>query len=197
MFLLSKPGESSIQTLLAKRRSEEFSYAEVGASRGEIPKDYALLNGHTELGRGAATFANAAEAVRRWKMFDVPGMQLCWPHAPIEVGTEVAVVVHHFGFWSINFCRIVYVIDEDGPVRRYGFAYGTLREHAEQGEERFSVEWDRASDIVSYEVLSFSRPGSVLTRIAYPLARRLQKQFVRNSLAAMVRATAATGPATK
>jgi uncharacterized protein (UPF0548 family) len=106
----------------------------------------------------------------------------------------VAALAHHFGFWSINFCRIVYVIDEDGPTRRYGFAYGTLREHAECCEERFSVEWNRASDVLSYEVLSFSRPGSSLTRIAYPLARRLQKQFVQNSLAAMFRAVSSPIP---
>jgi uncharacterized protein (UPF0548 family) len=28
----------------------------------------------------------------------------------------------------------------DGPVRRFGFAYGTLPDHVESGEERFTVE---------------------------------------------------------
>jgi uncharacterized protein (UPF0548 family) len=94
----------------------------------------------------------------------------------------------HFGFWSLNFCRIVYVIEEDGPVRRFGFAYGTLTEHAERGEERFTVEWDRASDVVSYEIMSFSRPGNWKTRMGYPVATRLQDDFARSSVDAMARA---------
>jgi uncharacterized protein (UPF0548 family) len=126
------------------------------------------------------------EAMRQWKMFSVPGIQLCWPGAPIRPGQAVAVVIKHFGFWSLNCCKIVYVIDEDGPIRRFGFAYGTLCEHAEQGEERFMVEWRRASDLVDYEIISFSRPGNIAVKIGYPLARRLQNRFVRYSLAAML-----------
>jgi uncharacterized protein (UPF0548 family) len=82
-------------------------------------------------------------------------------------------------------------IDEDGPVRRFGFAYGTLPEHAEQGEERFSVEWHRDSDLVSYDILSFSRPGNAAVKFAYPLARWLQRRFLRHSLAAMANAARA------
>src|SRR5437773_1945486 len=78
-----------------------------------------------------------------------------------------------------------YVIDEDGPVRRYGFAYGTLPDHADRGEERFTVEWDRRSDLISYDILSFSRSGSLIRQAAYPAARRLQRRFLRNSLVAM------------
>ena len=83
--------------------------------------------------------------------------------APIAPDTAVAVLVRHFGFWSLNFCRIVYVIYEDGPVSRYGFAYCTLQEHFESGEEQFVVEWDRSSDVVHYEISSFSRPGKLAT----------------------------------
>jgi uncharacterized protein (UPF0548 family) len=128
------------------------------------------------------------EAVRQWKMFDVPGIQLCWPAVPIQPREAVAVIIKHFGFWSLNCCRIVYVIDEDGPTRRFGFAYGTLPEHAEQGEERFTVEWQPASDLVCYEILSFSRPGCAAVKVAYPAARWLQRRFLRHSLAAMLNA---------
>lgn len=136
-------------------------------------------------------FDRAVKALSQWKMFDVPGIQLCWPDALIQPGTTVAVVVKHFGFWSFNCCKIVYVIDEDGPIRRFGFAYGTLPEHAEQGEERFTVEWHRSSDLVSYDILSFSRPGNMAVKAAYPLARWLQRRFLQRSLAAMVDAVRA------
>jgi len=38
-------------------------------------------------------------------------------------------------------------IDDDGPIKRFGFAYGTL-DHAESGEARFAVEWDQQGDDV-------------------------------------------------
>jgi len=78
----------------------------------------------------------------------VPGVELCWPDARLEPGTIVAVRVAHLGFWSLNFCRIIYLIDDNGAVERFGFGYGTLAEHAERGEERFTVEWNRADDSV-------------------------------------------------
>ena len=84
----------------------------------------------------------------------------------------------------MNACRIVYVVEEQ---QRYGFAYGTLSEHAERGEERFTVEWKREEDTVWYDLLAFSKPGP-MARLGYPLARRLQKRFAHDSKEAMKRA---------
>ena len=81
-----------------------------------------------------------------------------------------------------------YTIDEDGPVKRFGFAYGTLEDHAESGEVRFLVEWHRESDEVWYDLLAFSRPNQFLARVGYPFSRRLQKKFASESKAAMVKA---------
>jgi hypothetical protein len=52
----------------------------------------------------------------------------------IQVGQIVAVIARLFNFWLLNACRIVYVVDEAGPIQRYGFAYGTLPEHAESAK---------------------------------------------------------------
>lgn len=189
MFCVSKPTEQQIRATLARQQTQDFSYSEVGSSRAELPRHYAVLHSRTNIGRGSVTFEKAMAAVSQWKMFDLPGIWLCWPSAPVRPGSTVALVIKHFGFWSLNCCRIVYVVDdEDGPLRRYGFAYGTLPEHAERGEERFTVEWDRTSDLICYDILSFSRPANLLTQMAYPVARRLQRSFMRNSLAAMASA---------
>jgi uncharacterized protein (UPF0548 family) len=190
MFLLNRPDESQIRQILAGLRESPFSYPEVGATRGELPRGYAVLHGRVDLGHGAVAFAKAVQALLQWKMFEAPGIQLCWPNAPIQPGENVAVLVKHFGFWSLNCCRIVYRVDEDGPVRRFGFAYGTLKEHAEQGEERFCVDWHRARNVVGYEILSFSRPVNILAKAGYPLAAWLQKRFLRDSMAAMTKAVA-------
>src|SRR5262249_800616 len=64
----------------------------------------------------------------------------------------------------------------------------TLPEHAESGEERFTVEWHEADAAVWYDILAFSRPQQLLARCGYPIARRLQKRFARDSAAAMQRA---------
>lgn len=140
------------------------------------------------LGEGEETFARAVRAVNAWKMFDVGWLRLSPAGAPVEVGTVVAVVAGRFGVWSVNPCRIVYLVDEEkGGVRRYGFAYGTLPGHAVCGEERFTVEWRRDGS-VHYDLYAFSRPSGMVVRAGYPLMRALQRRFARDSLRAMVRA---------
>lgn len=100
----------------------------------------------------------------------------------------MAVLARVFGFWILNACRIVYVIDDSGPIETFGFAYGTLPDHVECGEERFTVEWNHSNDSVSYDILAFSRPNHPLTWLGYLYVRRLQKQFARDSRQAMLRA---------
>jgi uncharacterized protein (UPF0548 family) len=102
----------------------------------------------------------------------------------------VAVIARLLGLWWLNACGIVYVVDEEGPVQRFGIAYGTLPEHAESGEERFTVEWPEADNAVWYDILAFARPQQLLARPGYPLARRPQKWFAKDSAAAMQRAVA-------
>jgi uncharacterized protein (UPF0548 family) len=92
--------------------------------------------------------------------------------------------------WTLNACRIVHVVDEP---RRFGFAYGTLPDHVESGEERFIVEWNQDDDTVWYDILAFSRPNHFLTRLGYPLVRRLQKRFARDSAGTMKKAAFSVG----
>ena len=98
------------------------------------------------------------------------------------------------GLWWLNSCRIVYVVDESGPISRFGFAYGTLPGHVESGEERFLIEWDRGENSVWYDILAFSRPNHILTRLGYLVVRRTQKRFGRDSAATMFRAINRTAP---
>jgi uncharacterized protein (UPF0548 family) len=81
------------------------------------------------------------------------------------------------------------MVEDHGPVERYGFAYGTLPGHAEKGEERFTIEWDRENGAVFYNVLAFSQPAHPLARLGAPFARRLQNRFARDSVRAMDSAT--------
>ncbi|HEX6280104.1 MAG TPA: DUF1990 domain-containing protein [Pyrinomonadaceae bacterium] len=188
MFLLTRPTDAQIKEFLESRKGDSFSYREVGASRESPPNGYNIDRNGVILGYGESDFARAKTAVREWKMFNVPGMQLLYPDTPIEVGRIVAPLAHHLGFYSLNSCRIVYVIDEPDE---FGFAYGTLSEHAEIGEERFLVDFDRESGAVWYDIFAFSRPGHILVKLGYPYSRYKQKQFAAASKKAMLRAVEA------
>jgi uncharacterized protein (UPF0548 family) len=188
-----QPAEPYLRDFLNAQQRVAFSYREVGLSRDQAPAGYNLDHNRILLGKGQAVFEAACAALRRWQMFPGEWARIEPADAPLQTGTTVAVLAHAFGLWWLNAARIVYVIEEEGPVRRFGFAYGTLPQHLEQGEERFSVEW-HPDDTVWYDLLAFSRPRYWLVRLAYPLARRLQRRFARESQAAMQRAVAGAVP---
>ena len=190
MFLLTKPDRSAVQRFLDDRENDQFSYPEIGATESEVPSGYNIDHNRVKLGVGTEVFEYAKTAIRKWKMFDLGWVELISTETPIEIGQSVAILVSHFGFYSLNAARIVYVIDEP---ERFGFAYGTLTEHGEIGEERFSVEYHSDSGAVWYDILAFSRPASFLAKIGYPIARSLQKAFATDSKAAMQRAVGGAG----
>jgi uncharacterized protein (UPF0548 family) len=184
MFLVRHPSDQRIRSFISAQQQSQLSYNPSGLTRDSLPAGYNVDHNRVRLGTGVECFNAAVAAITQWKMFDLGWVRLCWDDTPIEPGANVAIVVHHLGFWSINACRIVYVIDEPG---RYGFAYGTLAQHAEIGEERFMVEWNRQDDSIWYDILAVSKPGP-LARFGYPYARRLQKRFARDSKRAIQRA---------
>jgi len=188
---LRKPNDAAIAEFLSRQRDSSFTYAEVGASRADPPPGYAIDHHTVRLGAGQAAFQAARDAINRWEMFNVDWVDVHTPVGPVSPGMNVAVLARVLGLWYLNACRIVYLIDETGTAETYGFAYGTLRDHAEKGEERFTVVWENADDSVRYEQFAFSRPNHLLTRLNYPLARTVQKRFAKDALAAMTRAVAA------
>lgn len=189
MIRIRKPAPDEIRAFLARQRQAGFSYPHVGATKGQPPAGWVTDHNRIRLGTGREAFEAGCAALRRWEMFRLGWIETHGTaDTPIVPGQEVAVLAHLFGTWWLNACRIVYVVDEEAPVRRYGFAYGTLPDHAERGEERFSVEWRREDDSVWYDLLAFSRPGYWMVKLARPLARRFQRRFAAESLAAMKRA---------
>lgn len=165
-----------------------FSYSEIGATAGDIPDSYNIYQNRIQLGRGERTWEAAVQAIQNWRMFDLSWVKVYPPIAPIEVGTTVAVLASHLMIYSLNASRIVYTVDESALARRFGFAYGTLDDHAESGEERFTVEWNQEDDAVWYDILAFSRPRHWAARIGYPISRHLQRKFARDSKQAMLNA---------
>ncbi len=195
MFLCRKPSEEFVRQFIASQKDLAFSYSAVGATQGQPPAGYAVDHNRIKLGRGHETYQRAISALRSWQQFDLGWVTLVPPGQPLKVGTTVAVQAKTFGFWSLNAARLVYVIDEeDSEKARFGFAYGTLPDHVERGEERFTVEWRKDDDdTVWYDIYAFSRPKQALVRLGFPIARMLQKRFVRESLAVMRKLGRLTG----
>lgn len=185
MFLLRKPTAETIRQFISSQRDSPFSYSQTGATRGRPPAGFTVDHNRIQIGDGKETYKRAVAALRSWKQFDLGWVAIVPSGLAVEVGTTVAVRAKTFGVWSLSACRIVYVIDEDKEVKKFGFAYGTLPDHVECGEERFTVEW-QTDDSVWYDILAVSRPQHPLVKLGRPLARMLQKRFAGESLQVML-----------
>ena len=182
MFKIREPSARDVANFISSQRDRSFTYPEVGATNTTPPAGYNVDHNRIQLGQGEATYYRALDALNAWRHFDLGWVTIVPRGVPIEVGAVVAVKARAYGTWSLNACRVVYVIDEP---RRFGFAYGTLPDHVERGEERFLIEWNANDNSVWYDILAFSRPQHPLVKLSSPLARKLQKQFARESLVRM------------
>ena len=140
-----------------------------------------------ELGPGQAVFERAKRALSKWRQFDLGWLEAFPEDTPIRVGETVFVLAR--------------AVACGGPMRP-GLCMPWMRVrrllavwlcvwdvagHVERGEERFLIEWDRASDVVSFDILAFSRPKHYLVRLNSRRARTMQKRFAVESTAAMKR----------
>ena len=191
MITLSKPQPCDVSEFLRSCEDAPFTYDHIGATRyaDEMPSGFHHDESTRFLGRGQNVFAAGTQALRQWQMFPSEMTTVLTPASAIDVGQVVAIRFKSPIAWCVCACRIVYTIDErESETARFGFAYGTLPGHVECGEERFLVEWDRASDDVWYSILAFSKPQHPLVKFAQPYARYQQARFRRLSGESMVRA---------
>jgi uncharacterized protein (UPF0548 family) len=183
MFSFRRPSEASIRQSLATARELPLNYGFAFKTEGNsdlpvIPHGYERDHTRSEIGHGALAFQAAREAFRQWKHFDLGWVRVANPEARIEVEEMVAVEAHVLGLWSVNYSRILYVIDE---IDQFGFGYGTTAQHVERGEERFLLEFYPVSGVVAYDLLAISSPAHWLARIGYPYTRNRQKRFAAAS----------------
>ena len=188
MLSLRKPSVDALRRFMAAQAKLPFTYEAVGATAETAPPGYVVDRTRVKLGEGEQVFRLAITALRRWEQFRLDWVEAWSPDTPIQPGEVVAVMGRAVGVWWLNACRIVYIVDEAGPISKFGFAYGTLPGHVESGEERFLIEWNRGDNTVWFDIIAFSRPNHFLTRYGYPVVRRLQKQFGRDSAASMLKA---------
>jgi uncharacterized protein (UPF0548 family) len=190
MFSFHRRSASQLDNWLTRQGQLLLSYPHVGCTNGAAPASYVVDHNRQLLGYGAAVFAAGCAALQRWAMFDLGWVTAYPTTTPLTVGAVVSVIARFGPLQIWNACRIVYTVDYDGPVQQWGFAYGTLPGHVARGEERFLIEWNRATDEVFYDLLAYSQPQHPLAKIGYPIVRRMQARFARDSKAAMLAAVA-------
>jgi uncharacterized protein (UPF0548 family) len=174
--------EPRIRRRLREAIAQDLTYPDIGATlTNRLPTGYRRISAEMSMGIGEHAFRKAREGLSTWKAHRDSGVIIYPSVAPIMVSVNVLAILHFAGLRLALPCRIVDVIDE---TRRYGFAYGTLKGHAESGEERFEVHW-RDDDEVVFTVSAFSKPDRWYSIAAGPLARRLQDRATNGYLDAL------------
>jgi uncharacterized protein (UPF0548 family) len=185
MRLVCPARAGSIDRLLTYLSGTVVTYVDVGASlTGRCPTGFRWDSYDTVLGHGAATFQRASFGLQHWQAHRGPAIRV-WPaDARVAVGTTVVVTLGTPLVALAAPCRVVEVIDE---IDRWGFAYGTLPGHPEEGEEAFTVSIS-PDGTVRFEIAAFSRPGSPVVTLAGPIGRAAQRAGTKGYLRALRRA---------
>ena len=188
MVSLRRPSSETIRAFLASQSELDFTYAAVGATASVPPAGYAVDHTRIKLGEGEEVFTRAKAALGRWEQFRL-GWVEAWPPGPRSGRRDRG------GRGPRAWALVAECLPDRLRRGRGGSGHagtgsptGRCPDHAGTGEERFLVEWDRASGEVRYDILAFSRPHRLLIRLGYPYMRRVQKRFGRESAAAMVKA---------
>jgi uncharacterized protein (UPF0548 family) len=196
MFSFHQPSDAQIGDYLARQAGQPFSYNFVGCTREQpvAARGWKIDHHRVLLGHGPEVFTRGRAAIDTWEMFPSKIAKVFGHDVPRE-NLPVAVLyrVSFFPLWLLMPARVVHTIHDTitrggHTINRYGFAYGTLPDHPERGEERFLIEWNRSDDTVHYDLLAISQPRHFLARAGYPYTRHEQSRFRHLSGLAMQRA---------
>ena len=185
-----RPSRDRLRALRDRGATDSLTYEPVGLSRLTEPASgYRVDHWSRTIGHGDRVFELARAALREWRVHTGAGLVVEASGPPAEGDVVAMAAPLPIGFVEVV-CRVVDVVDEPN---RAGFAYGTLTNHPEEGEESFTV--TRADDgTVTFEIVAVSKPRLVLARALPPVARRLQVTVTNRYLDAMQRAVAVRRP---
>lgn len=128
------------------------------------------------------SFETASEALLRYRVFD-PARMLARVCTEDGLVAEGATIVQRVRIGPASLETAVRVVGVQRSDERVGFSYVTVRGHPEQGLASFAVL--RVPGGGRIEAEAWSKPGSLLTLLGRPIARRLQRRFTREALASL------------
>lgn len=171
-----RPTQKALDRLVATAAEHTPTYPGRGASlTGAHPDGYHWHGSELTVEAG---WNQARDAIRAWAGHRSTGAILSPERPPLVEGSTMAFGVRVLGIWATGACRIVEVIDSGDE---FGFSYGTLPHHPEEGEELFAVR-DNGDGTVTFRVAAFSRPAGLLTTVIGPIGRLIQRTMTRRYL---------------
>ena len=161
-----------MERLLERLETARLTYDDVGATlAGKRPEGFHHDRYDAVVGQGAEAFQRAITGLKTWKAHRLPGMRVFPAGLEVRNGATVVVTVGTPVAAIAAPCRIVGIVDGQ---TRWGFAYGTLPGHPEQGEELFAVSI-APDESVHFEIEALSRPADALVRLGGPIGRGVQR----------------------
>jgi uncharacterized protein (UPF0548 family) len=182
VFLLRRPSCDDLARLVDAESAADLTYREVGATAwtDARPAGYRDDRWTADLGSFSHDrFASAAAALAHWHVQRAAGLTI-YPGSPVQPGATFALAFRLAAVYVVAAGRIVYVTSKP---ERFGFGYGTLPSHPEEGEEAFHVV--RQGSRLQLEIVAFSRPRDPLARLGGPLTRAVQLRVTRRYLTAL------------
>jgi uncharacterized protein (UPF0548 family) len=167
---------------LNEQSSLDVTYHPVGITDLPPPIDgYHFVRGTTQLGEGRGTYERAVRSLQEWRVHERVGLSVTSNRPDVEQGSTAVCQMRIVGLNVTIVCRVVKIFDDEN---QWGFAYGTLPHHVEQGEELFLVA-RRSDGTVHFSVSAFSRPRHPLVKVGAPVARAVQRVITTRYLRAM------------
>jgi uncharacterized protein (UPF0548 family) len=174
--------DAGLKQLLNEQSTLDVTYLPVGITDHQPPiNGYHFVRGTTQLGEGREIFERGVRCLQEWRVHERVGLSVTSDRPDLEQGSNVVCQMRIVGLNVTIACRVVKIFDDEG---QWGFAYGTLPHHVEQGEELFLVE-RRSDGTVHFSVSAFSRPRHPLVKVGAPVARAVQRVITTRYLRAM------------
>ena len=132
-----------------------------------------------------AVFRRLEERLLRYQIFPprIMRAEVCSDDGRLRDGTTI---VQHVSLGPVSLEAAVRVLrvwrGQDGETDEVGFTYATLQGHPERGISTFRIQRNERRQI-SFVIDVRSRPGSLLTTLARPFARRFQRGATEAALA--------------
>jgi uncharacterized protein (UPF0548 family) len=159
----------------------EVTYAEVGATGGELPAGYRHVRAERVIGHGREDYGQACDDLFAGQVQRRAGADIQLSEVPLREGTLVRMRLR---LGPLLFRAPAVVVWAERSHEVCGFAYGTLPGHPERGEERFEVRIDDSGEVV-FRIVAFSLPARWFTRLGGPIARLVQSRMTHRYLEAL------------
>ncbi len=181
---------SACRKLVEDSATEELTYDTVGMSLpgNAVPDGYSVHEISDVIGTGEQAYRNAGYHLMHWQIHTWAKLYVQAAFEAVRIGEDFAVA-HSIGPLAV--CAPARVVEVIAEPRRSGFSAGTLPNHPEIGEETLLLT-HLDDDRVQFTVRAVARPASLGVKLAFPVARSVQRTVGKRLVEAA--RTAATVP---